>query len=357
MPLPDSCRCGREPTVRPVFPSARSATGVGLRGLIALAALLHGAWPSRAAAEFDAPITASWNGIGIREWAARVSQAAGVPVLVDRRIDPDTSIRLACRDEPLRDVVESGAAVAGGEVAALRSSLWIVPAGRATTLVRAEAARETRLARLPPRQRSVLAEKRRLAWPAAATPRDLLSAAATEAGVVVEGLDAVPHDHLAALSLPEMPLAERLDLLLAPFDLRVDWQASTGGRVAAAPRGTIIAIDAGLPAATVATKPSDAAPRRRRPPATQKPAVNQPTFSMQVAAPLEELLTTIAPRLGLTLQLDRESLTRSGIAPAEIVRATVKDASRDELLDAILAPLGLTWSITDDTLRVQAPAR
>jgi hypothetical protein len=71
-----------------------------------------------------------------------------------------------------------------------------------------------------------------------------------------------------------------------------------------------------------------------------------------VAAPLEELLTVIAARLQLKLDLDRESLTRSGIAPTEIVRATVKDASRDGLLDAILGPLSLQWTINDDTLRV-----
>ncbi|MFM7292644.1 MAG: hypothetical protein ACKO6B_15655 [Planctomycetia bacterium] len=339
-----------------MFPSARSAAGIGLRGLLAFVACLQGAWPSRVAADFDAPITATWNGIGLRDWAGRVSQTTGVPVLVDRRLDPDTPIRLACRDEPLLDVVDRGAAVAGGEVAALRSSLCIVPAGRAAVLVRAEAARDARLAKLPPRQRSALAAKQRLTWPAGATPRDLLSTAAAEAGVVVEGFDTVPHDHLAASALPEMTLAERLDLLLAPLDLRIDWQTPTGGRATAAPSGTIIAIDAGLPAST-GTRPPDAKPTRRRTPATSKPAAQESTFSMQVAAPLEELLTTIAPRLGLTLALDRESLERSGIAPAEIVRATVKDASRDELLDAILAPLGLTWSITGDTLRVQAPAR
>jgi hypothetical protein len=58
----------------------------------------------------------------------------------------------------------------------------------------------------------------------------------------------------------------------------------------------------------------------------------------------------------MTLDLDRESLTRRGISPGELVRATVKDASRDELLAAILGPLDLRWTIKGDTLRVFAPA-
>lgn len=357
MPLTDSCRCGSEPTARPPFPSARAVADAAVRGLIVIGACLHGPLRAPAAAEFDAPITAAWNGIGLREWAGRLGQATGVPVLVDRRLDPDTSIRLECRDEPLRNLVARGAAAAGGEVAALRSSLWIVPTGGAAILQRAEAARETQLAALPPRQRSALTAKRSFSWPAGTTPRDLVTAAATEAGVAVRGLETVPHDHLAAMALPELTLAERLDLVLAPFDLRVDWQPPAGGRAAAAPGGTIIGIEAGLPAATAAGKRSDAEPPRRRAPAPPKPAGDRHTFSMQVAAPLEQLLATIAPRLGLALDLDRASLERAGIAPAEIVRATVKDASRDELLDAILAPLGLTWTISGDTLRVEAPDR
>ena len=61
--------------------------------------------------------------------------------------------------------------------------------------------------------------------------------------------------------------------------------------------------------------------------------------------------------MNLKLDLDRESLVRRGIAPGEIVRATVTDAARDELLDAILGPLDLDWSISGDTLRVFAEPR
>lgn len=67
------------------------------------------------------------------------------------------------------------------------------------------------------------------------------------------------------------------------------------------------------------------------------------------------MLAAIATRLGLQLDLDRASLTRSGIASEEIVRATVTDASRDELLHAILDPLALDWTIDGTTLRVFSP--
>jgi hypothetical protein len=361
VPLPVSSRCGPEPTALQAFPSACTAARRCCYGLIATVAgiiwgIVGDACPA-AAAELDAPITATWSGIGLREWAGRVSETAGLPVLVDRRLDPDTAIRLECRGEPLLDVLERGATIAGGEVAVLKSSIRIVPRGEAAIVIRAEAARQSQVASLPPRQRAVLNTARLLSWPAGARPRDLLAATTAQAGIAVTGIDTVPHDHLPAMSLPEMTLAERLDLLLAAFDLRVDWQAApakAGGQSSPIATGMIIAIDAGLPPATRGGETTAAKLPGRRPSPKPTPAADQHTFSLKVAAPLEELLAAIAVRLGLTLDLDRESLKRAGIAQTEIVRASVKDASRDQLLDDILDPLALDWTINNGTLRVFA---
>jgi len=318
-----------------------------------------------AAADLAAPVTATWSGIGLRPWAERVSKIAGLPVLVDRRMNPDTAISLECQAEPLLDVLTRAATIAGGELAVLESSIRIVPCGRADLVVRAEAARAAELTSLPPRSRSMLANKEPWQWPAGARPRDLLTDAATQAGIALEGIESVPHDHLPAASLPEMALAERLDLLLASFDLRIDWrvtETAADARGSAAPTGRVIPIGSGFEsrqATTAAGKPASQAPTGtpagRRPAPQQKAAARGQTFSLKVAAPLEEVLAAIAARLELQLELDRESLARTGIAPGEIVRASVTDASRDELLRAILDPLDLDWAITGTTLRVFAP--
>ena len=347
MPWPCSCRL--------------VAIGVGI--LWGLNWWLVGATCPAADADLSAPVTATWSGIGLRAWAERISETAGVPVLIDRRLDPDTAIRLECQGEPLLDVLTRAAAAACGELAVLKSSIRIVPRGMADVTIRAEAARTTRIDSLAPRQRSVLTHTQPWHWPAGARPQDLLTDVAARAGIRLEGIDTVPHDHLPAVSLPEMTLAERIDLLLAPFDLRVDWlvdrTAAKGGATAAI-TGRIIAIAGGLPSTTAnpaTEKSAGPKPTGRLPPSRQKAAVAGETFSLKVAAPLEEVLTAIATRLSLHLDLDRESLTRRGIAPGEIVRATVTNASRDELLRAILDPLALDWTIDGTTLRVCAPVR
>jgi len=64
------------------------------------------------------------------------------------------------------------------------------------------------------------------------------------------------------------------------------------------------------------------------------------------------LLAAVAKQLGLAAQIDRPALRQRGIDPREIIRLEVADVDRDGLLDAIVAPLNLTWAIEDDMLTV-----
>jgi hypothetical protein len=59
--------------------------------------------------------------------------------------------------------------------------------------------------------------------------------------------------------------------------------------------------------------------------------------------------------LGLEGRIDRESLAARGVQPGEIIRVEVRDATRDELFDALVAPLGLRWRIDGNRLTIEAP--
>jgi hypothetical protein len=165
--------------------------------------------------------------------------------------------------------------------------------------------------------------------------------------MVVTGLDAIPHDHFPAASLPPLSLAERLDLVLAHFDLRVEWTAAGGAIV------PLVAPDRELPATNTASRrPGVPEPPRRN---GKKTVTVRDVYTLRVEAPLDQALDAIAARLGLAgVQIDRESLAARGIAPGEIVRVDVREVSRDALLDAIVKPLGLGWKIDGDRLRVAA---
>lgn len=295
----------------------------------------------------DDPVHASWTRLPLRQWTERASALAGLPVVLDRRIDPDTLVTLAADGEPARQVLATVAGMAGAVAEELEGSLRLVPAAAAGLASRAERDRARRVAALSAGPQAKLTARQAWRWPVGAQPRDLVARAAAEARVELVGLERIPHDHFPAADLPPLSLAERLDLVLAHFDQRVLWEATPRG-----PRGTIVAIDQDV-APDAPEQDRSQRPFRRSP---RRTVTVRDEFTLRLEAPLDQALAAIGERLGLTPDLDAESLAARGIAPGEIVRAAVEKASRDELLDAVLQPLGLAWKIEGDRLRVFAPA-
>ena len=305
----------------------------------------------RTVAGLDAAVNATWTRLPLRDWAARVTELAGKPVILDRRIDPDRLVTRTARGEPLRDVIRAIATEAGASIEELPGTIRLVPASARGRAAAAAEDLERRLAAIPAPQRKLLVKPEPWRWPTGARPRDLVTAALAEAGLTVEGLAAVPHDHFPAAELPPLPLAERLDLVLAHFDLRILWSSDRGR-----PRGRIVAIDAELspPPARRPGAPGGSAPPRRPTTPPGRSVTLRDEFTLRLEAPLDQALAAIAARLGLELELDQASLAARGIAPGEIVRAEVEKASRDRLLDAVLQPVGLQWKIEGQRLRVFA---
>jgi hypothetical protein len=313
--------------------------------LLAMVAVFGGgpAFPEPpTAASLDTPLNGSWTGVPLRAWLEQLSQPAGRPVILDRRLDPDLHVTRQCRGEPLGTALAEVAARIDADVVDLRSTIRLAPRGVAAACSQAEATRDRELTALPRRQRAVPQSTRAWTWPDGARPADLVAAVAADAKLTVAGLETIPHDHLAGRVLPPLTLAERLDLVLADFDKRIAWRPAAAG---ATPTAAIVPLTDGATPSTAA-KPS-------RVPAQRQPAPAGPArFTLRAAAPLDQLLASVSGQLGLTLVLDRDALAARGIAAAEIVRLEVSDASREQLLDAIVTPLRLTWRIDGDTLRV-----
>jgi hypothetical protein len=304
-----------------------------------------------------APVQASWVRLPLRDWADRVTALAGRPVIVDRRLDPNQLVTCTARGESLRDLLHRVATSMGAGVDELAATIRIVPTAAAGMASQADRDTRARLARMPARVRAVLVERQPWRWPFGARPRELVADAADEAGVVIEGLDQIPHDHFPSLSLPPLSLAERLDLVLAHFDQCVEWTAVAGDL-----RGRIIPLNQGT--ALHAPRSAQTQPHREAAAGRQSPAhrgrrpaeTSREVFSLRLEAPLDQALAAIADRLRLAPVIDRESLAARGIATGEIVRASIADASRAELLDAVLSPLELEWEIKDGQLRVFVPS-
>lgn len=298
------------------------------------------------------PVSASWTGVPLHRVAARISSLVGRPVVVDRRVDPDTPVTLDLRDRALAEALAEVCRATGTGCALLGETIRIVPEGRQGEVVAAERRRTAAIGRLPRPRRDLAGRRAPWAWPDGATPAALVVEAAAAAGLDLDGLDTLPHDHLRGADLPPLPLAARLDLILGQYGRQVDWAKarSDGKRV----RAPVVEIAAGDADRTEVVAAAENAWEGFDAPGADTPV--SATWSLEVAAPLDRLLATVADRMALDLDLDRDALRRRGVSAAEIVRLSVKDASRDELLDHITAPLGLAWRIEGRTLRVGVPA-
>jgi hypothetical protein len=327
-----------------ILPAGIAAAGIAAAG-IPLAAI------AREAATLDEPVHAVWNRLRIAAWADRAAELAGCPVILDRRVDPDAPVSRECDGEPLGETLAAVAASAGVTVAVLEDSIRIAPARQAAAVSRGESLRRRDIARLSAGRRRAIESRQRWAWHAGVTPRGLVTAAAADAGLAIDGLDMIPHDHLPAASLGPLTLGERLDLVLAHYDLRVEWLAH-------GPAGRIVPLPLDPQATTPAPRSQDASaggrPPRTRPNGSEPQPAATPRFTLRLAAPLDEAVGMLGTRFGLEATIDRGSLAARGIAPGEIVRVDLRDASRDDLLDAVVKPLGLRWRIDGSRLVIDA---
>lgn len=294
---------------------------------------------SQASAASGTAVDATWRATPVGSIAARIGAISGVPVVVDRRIDPTKRIDLDGGGRSAEAVLGELAEAAGGEVASLRHTCRIVPKGLAGRVADADAARASRLAALPSSVRESLEATSPCRWEAGTPPRELVERLAEEASIPIGPLDTIPLDHLPAGSLPPLPLADRLDLLLAHYDLRIE----------PGPRGRRSLAIVPLGEATGGR-------HRERPPrqsAGTPKTVLIDRYTLRAEAPLQELLQALAKKFGLGLDLDGKALAAKGVAAGEIVRIAVEDARRDQVLDAITKPLGLSWKIKGETLEVR----
>ncbi|MEO1991753.1 MAG: hypothetical protein ABGW78_07465 [Pirellulales bacterium] len=288
------------------------------------------------------PVHATWVATPVCDVSQQIGRLAKIPVILDRRINPTTPISIEASGESSDVILAQVAKMCNAQIVYLRSSIRITPPQSAGRCVAAETLRNKELNRLASKQKQRLLHTEAWSWPSGSQPRNLLEALVQKNRLTIPNMNMVPHDHFPAADIPPIPLADRLDLLLAHFDLRVAWAPNASSEH---PSGMIVA----LPKApeTAMAKPSRSTSRPQQP-------QGRKVFTLRLEAPLEPSLVALTKQLGLTLELDRATLTARGISPQEIARADVTQVSREKLLDAILKPLGISWQIRDTTLRVWA---
>ncbi len=334
-----------------------------------------------------------WAGVRqapLRKAIQTIAATQRVAILVDRRVDPDHPLDLSLSDMTVGDLLHRIAEDRGLGLTRLGSVTYLGPPDVAARLRTLALLRHDDVARLPEEAEEALSRAEPLAWDDFATPHELLRRLADSAGVRLDGLDQVPHDLWAAADLPALSWVDRFTLIAVQFDLtfRIDSDGRSVQLVPIPDRVAIVRRYPGgkdpsqlaqrwsqlVPDSQIKVAGEDvfvrglvedherlkATPRTtfRKPPKRSSSAARQAVrFSVENAkGPLDRLVAELAQKLQVEVRIDRDALAEAGISTSQEVSFSVREATVDELFEAVLRPAGCTFRREGKTL-VVVPAR
>jgi hypothetical protein len=320
-----------------------------------------------------------WRG-PLREGLARLSQAYGVAVFVDRRIDPDQSITVSVQATPLDEALRTIARQANAEISVFGPVIYFGPPQATRDLATLAALRRQDVGKRSAEVKTRLLRSVAMQWKELAQPRQVLEELGSQAGEKFENMDAVPFDLWPAVNLPPLPWADRVTLLLTGFGLtfKLDERAAVASLIPAptsplienryTPRGGASELAAQLhrvmPDAQIQVENNQliVAARQEDHDKIQRLLTGQSVKTTKaVKSGGEKLYSLKIPSqpAGSVIQAVAKSLgkqPRYSPAVAEKLRQNVtfevKDAKLGYLLDTTLTPLGLTYRLGEDVLEV-----
>lgn len=346
---------------------------------------------SRFEDKLASPVSVLWADNTLRQSLLDFGRAQQIAVYLDRRIDPGGKLDLAARNMPIGEILREVARQRNLGVSILGDVVFISLPHSARRVATVAELRCQDLQNLGKASARKFAAEERFAWSDFATPREILQQLAESHGLEVVNLEQIPHDLWPAANLPPMTLVDRLTLVLEQFDMTFQ-VAADGRRIAAVPVPADVAIVRDYPgqaqpqellaawrqlapdcqfrvvgsriyvkgliedherieAAQGKTQARPPADRARRPGPAAPP--EQVFTAKNANVPLGAVLSAFARQLGLELQIDLEKMRQAGISLDQLISFEVEQASFDELLDAVLKPVGCTHQRRGNVLVVQ----
>ncbi len=164
-----------------------------------------------------------WQGAELYGELMRTSRAAGLCVVIDRRIDPGQLVAVQMRDASFEQLLWDAGDSVGAGVGELESCFYLGPAATALALPE----RTVELRELAGGRTLPASARRALLRTVAAKTEDWVEPGmffrelSESEGLSIEGWEQVPLDVWSAIDWPAMPLGDCLTLALAGFDLQL----------------------------------------------------------------------------------------------------------------------------------------
>ncbi len=341
--------------------------------------------PSPRSATEGASLTLTWKNVPLQQAVTRLQKSTARHLMLDRRLDPGRKGSLDATEATLEQVLASIASQYGIGVVDLGKLVYLGPEQTCRDLRTLIALRETEIALLPKRQQAAFEKSAAISWARLAQPRKLIQEVVSGADKQLLHAERIPHDLWAAGELPAMSLTRQLTLLLAGFEATFSvspagdsieiipiLQPPTIRRAYEIPPNRWSAVDQlrqTLPTATVtvdertvtldgrwedhqqlqslltASPPPPRRPRRK--------LNHRQVFTLEVRdQPVGPLVEHLATKLKLQLDWDRAAIRAAEIRLMAPVSCSVEAANLDELLEAVLQPVGLRFQREGTRVRI-----
>ncbi|HMC11548.1 MAG TPA: hypothetical protein VKH44_09670 [Pirellulaceae bacterium] len=330
--------------------------------------------------QLDAIENVAWPDSVLRDGLVRLSQAYGVAVFLDRRIDPGQSVTLTVRDAPVEAFLKQLATAVHAEMATIGSVVYLGPPETASQLGTLAAIRRQDVSKLPNEAKARLLRTETWQWEELAQPRQLLSDLARQAAVTVENVDLVPLDLWPAVRLPPLPWVDRMSLLSAGFGLTFEInERGTSVRLVPAPTTAVLEkrytpignaanfatqLRRVLPEAKIRVEPAQLVVAARQedhekierlllgqsdPKSKPVKRGGEELYYLKVEnQPAGSVVRKMAETLGKEMKCDPLVVEKL----KQPVNFNVEKVTLDYLMETTLKPLGLTYRLSEETLEI-----
>ena len=315
----------------------------------------------------------------LRSALTRLSRSEEVAVWIDRRIDPDQKVVLTANDVTLKECFNILARQSRIDVCRVGPVFYFSSGPVCSRLPTLAALRRQGIRGLSSQHQRQLLPARSSSWEPLTAPRELVRELGDEFGLSMVGLDQIPHDLWPGGDLPPLGFSDRLTLLLAGFDLTFALD-SEGSSLHLVRMPETVSLERGYPLGNhgpnVMAILREKFPRARIRADSRRIVVvgmwedhqlidrllkgeavrrrvhrpGQKVFTMKVQ---NETAGTVVAMLAERLQLEFKPGTGTVENLHQRVSFEVTNASQQELLRAVLGPVGLSWRIEGGELHVE----
>jgi hypothetical protein len=168
--------------------------------------------------QLETPISTRWD-LPLKNVLNSISATQHVAIFLDRRINPDQRIQLEVQDKTMRTALQQIARQANAQISHIRNVIYIGPKKTTHLLATVAAIHAEQHRRHQTENVRVFTISKSANWERLSQPQSIVTAIADSVNVRVTNIDKIPFDLWDKHTLPSLPFAMRLSIILAGFDL------------------------------------------------------------------------------------------------------------------------------------------